>query len=274
MVDAVLLVLREVLEAALIVSLLLALTSKLGLHYRWSIKGLVGGLLGSAFLAFYAPSIADTFDGIGQELLNVFLYLVVIICVLWIGFIITHFYFLTVKINQGVEQTIAVQKYKYTLLTMLCCVIVSFSLAREGSEVWIYFSSFQVHSQAFYSALVGAAIGVGIGVSLGAIAYYCLVFMHQKHFIPGFLVVMTLLAGGLSLQVAKQFLQIGLIDSNGPMWDSSFLIDEQSWAGELLYALFGYDAQPTAIQAYFYLAAALPMLLTFLYCWWFARWKK
>ncbi|RYY75467.1 MAG: hypothetical protein EOO52_08700 [Gammaproteobacteria bacterium] len=266
MVDAVLLILREVLEAALIVSLLLALTYKLGISYRWSISALLAGFLGSMFLAYLAPFITEAMDGRGQELLNACLYMIVIICVLWVGFGVTTIYFLRKKCHQP-DSELHIEKNKQDLLTILCALVVSFSLAREGSEIWIYFSSFDIQSQSFFSALIGAAIGIGIGMSLGGITYYALVFMRNKYFLPGFIIVVTLLAGGLSLQIAKQFLQIGLLESNGPLWDSSFLINEKSWLGELLYALFGYDAQPTAIQSYFYLAATSPMLLAFFYCW-------
>lgn len=274
MVDAVVLILREVLEAALIISLLLALTFKLGLGHRWSITALIGGFIGSASLAHYAPLIADSFDGRGQELLNVVLYLVVVISVLWIAFTVMHFYIVIEKIYKNTDQSMTLRKAKYYPLIILSSLVVSFSLAREGSEIWIYFSSFQIQSQAFYAALIGAAIGLGIGSSLGAIAYYFLVFMNDKYFALTFLAVIMLLAGGLSPQIAKQFLQIGFLDSNGPIWDSSFLIDEKSWAGELLHALVGYDAQPTAIQAYFYLAAVMPIVLAFFYYWLFAREKK
>ncbi|MET0357007.1 MAG: FTR1 family protein [Cellvibrio sp.] len=266
MVDAVLLILREVLEAALIVSLLLALTYKLNLHYQWSLAALGCGLLGSVTLAHYASSIAEALDGQGQELLNIVLYTVVIICVLWVGFLITRAYFFQ-REESDFGKKLSIKNNSAYFLIVLSSVIVSFSLAREGSEIWIYFSGFAIQSQSFYSVLIGAAIGVGIGMSLGAITYYLLAFMQEKYFTPVFLIVITLLSGGLSLQVAKQFMQIGVLDSNGPLWNSSFLVEEKSWVGELLYALFGYDAQPNAVQAYFYIAATLPMVISVIWNW-------
>ncbi len=188
----------------------------------------------------------------------------------WGALLMISIFFTQHHHKNSAGQSIAMLKKTPYSLIILCSVIVSFSLAREASEIWIYFSSFQFQSQAFYFASIGAAIGVGIGMSLGGIIYYLLVFMREKYFIPGFLLVVTLLAGGLSMQVAKQLMQIGLLDSSGPLWDSSFLINEQSWMGELLYALFGYDAQPTATQGFFYLAATLPMVIGFLWHWQFA----
>ncbi len=150
-------------------------------------------------------------------------------------------------------------------LSLLFVIIVSCSLMREGSEVWIYLSSFTQKPDALTSALIGAIIGTGIGLSLGAITYYLLVFMRRQFFLPTFLVIATLLVGGLSMQIAKQLLQIGLLDSAEPLWDSSFIVAEQSWLGELLYALLGYDAQPTPIQIIFYGAAIAPILLAGLF---------
>jgi high-affinity iron transporter len=271
MVDAVILILREVLEAALIVSLLLALTHKLKLHYRWSLFALAGGFMGSALLAHYAPVVAEALDGRGQELLNAALYLTVIASLLLAGVFVSKSYF-TKRLKTGQHHIVDYQN-NFTL-AILCGLIVSFSLAREGSEIWIYFSSFEIKSQAFYATLTGAVIGLGIGMSLGGIMYYLLIFMRDKYFIPGFLALVTVLAGGLSMQIAKQFMQVGLLDSNGPLWDSSFLINERSWVGELLYALFGYDAQPTTIQVIFYVAATLPILLCVVWHWHSAKDKS
>jgi high-affinity iron transporter len=41
------------------------------------------------------------------------------------------------------------------------------------------------------------------------------------------------------------------------MWDTSFLLSEQSLAGRVLHTLIGYTAQPAGIQLVFYLATLL-----------------
>ncbi|QEY10814.1 FTR1 family protein [Cellvibrio sp. KY-YJ-3] len=252
MVDAVLLVLREVLEAALMFSLLLALSRQYELRLVWSLWALLIGVLGSWFLAHNAYAIADALEGTGQEILNAGLYAVVAL-----SFILLALMLMPQLYKQETLQRLS--------LSLLFVIIVSFSLMREGSEVWIYLSSFTQKPDALTSALIGAIIGTGIGLSLGAITYYLLVFMRRQFFLPTFLVIATLLAGGLSMQIAKQLLQIGLLDSAEPLWDSSFIVAEQSWLGELLYALLGYDAQPTPIQIIFYGAAIAPILLAGLF---------
>lgn len=262
MLDAVLLILREVLEAALILSLLLALGKKLRLNYHWSFVALAIGVAGSWLLAHFAYDIADAMEGMGQELLNAALYCAVILCVIALALSILPLAF-TCSTDSSTNR--AQVKNRAGLFYNLFVIIVSFSLMREGSEIWIYLSAFAHNPNAMSSALMGAAIGTGIGMSLGAIIYYVFVFMRENYFLPVFLVVITLLAGGLSMQVAKQLMQIGLLDSGAPLWDSSFLVDEHSWLGELLYALVGYDSRPAPIQGIFYLFTVAPILLTSLW---------
>jgi high-affinity iron transporter len=260
MVDAVLLVLREVLEAALIISLLLALSRQLQLRGHWGLVALTFGFIGSWLLAQYAYGVADAFDGTGQELLNSILYLAVILSIIGLNLLLLLHALPLISNKLKGAFLFQVASARYWLLYGFFVVTVSFSVAREGSEIWIYLSSFTHQANTLYPALIGAVIGAGIGMSLGAITYYSLVFMRVRFFLPVFLLIMTLLAGGLSMQIAKQLMQVGLLDSTAPLWDTSFLVSEQSWVGELLYALLGYDAKPTMTQALFYLSAITPIL--------------
>lgn len=271
MVDAVLLVLREVLEAALIMSLLLALSHKLHLRFRWSLSALLLGFIGSWLLAQYTYEITDAMDGTGQELLNAVLYFAVVLSVVFLGLLILPLAFApALEIHMNAPNSLTSGGH-HRLIYGLFIIIVSFSVAREGSEIWIYLSGFANQTDALSSVYIGAAIGTGIGMSLGAITYYAFAFMRKKYFLPIFLVVITLLAGGLSMQIAKQFMQMGLLNSTAPLWDSSFLVNEHSWLGELLYALLGYDARPAPIQGMFYLLTVAPILLACLWHAWRLR---
>jgi high-affinity iron transporter len=273
MVDAVLLVLREVLEAALIMSLLLSLSHKLQLRFRWSLSALLLGFIGSWLLAQYTYEITNAMDGTGQELLNATLYFAVVLSVVFLGLLILPLAFasaLDVRMNDPASLTVCSH---HRLIYSLFIIIVSFSVAREGSEIWIYLSGFANQIDALSSAYIGAAIGTGIGMSLGAITYYAFALMRKKYFFPIFMIVITLLACGLSMQIAKQLMQIGMLDSGAPLWDSSFLVNEHSWFGELLYALVGYDSRPTPIQGFFYLLTITPILVSVIWHAWRLRVK-
>jgi high-affinity iron transporter len=247
MLDAVLLVLREVLEAALFVSLLLALGVRLGLAWHWERVAIPLGLLASWLLGRTAGAVAEAFEGTGQELLNAALYFSAILSFVAIDTLL-------VPAIAGRQHAAAAKPRVWYGLFVL---IVVGSMAREGSEVWIYLSSFVGDPSAMSAAITGGLIGTGIGLSLCALVYYAFFFLGRRTFLVTFFVLAMLVVGGLSMQVAKLGLQTGWLDSGRPVWDTSWIVSERSWLGQLLHALFGYDANPDSVQASFYLAALL-----------------
>jgi high-affinity iron transporter len=268
MLSAVILVLREVVEAALIISLLLALTYNLRLTRRWSLVAFIGGCIGSWLLAKYAYAIAGAFDGVGQELLNNLIYLVVIVCVYCICVITLPLVFVRRTPSEGasgVMQPLGLSASVRSILFGLLIITVSLPMAREGSEIYIYLSSFTAQPDALSSVLLGGAIGAGIGLSLGAIAYYAFIFCPDKIFLPIFFITISLIIGGLSMQIVKAFMQIGWLESEAPLWDSSWLVSEVSLTGELLYALIGYEAKPTLLQVLVYSLTVIPVPLLLLW---------
>src|SRR2546421_11588405 len=64
------LVFREVLEAALVVSVVFAATRGVPGRGRWIGAGIAAGVMGAVAVAMSAGLIADAAQGMGQELLN------------------------------------------------------------------------------------------------------------------------------------------------------------------------------------------------------------
>jgi len=244
MLIAVMLVLREVLEAALFVSLLLALGTQLQLRWRWERLAIPLGVAASWTLGHYAYPIMAAFDGMGQELLNATLYGVAILC----------FVALAVTLIPTMRAGHVTARMDRRLLYPAFVVIVTASMAREGSEIWLYLSSFAGDRSALTTALMGGAIGTGIGLSLCTLVYYFFAFLPQQAFLRLFVVLATLVAGGLSMQMAKLGMQSGYLLSGDALWDTGWLVNERSWLGQLFHALFGYDANPEAAQVAFYAA--------------------
>jgi high-affinity iron transporter len=261
MVDAVLLILREVLEASLVITMLMVMSRKLSIALNWIIPALALGIVSSWLLADFAYAIADALEGTGQEWTNVLLYFWVIIAFMLIAYIITPLLF---SAPDGVKHIAlndeSINPHK-KLLLLSSVFAVGLSLAREVAEIWVYLGGFLHQPDLLRSALTGGFIGLGIGMSLGAIIYYLLIFISARVFLAILFVFLTFLCGGLSMQIAKQLLQIGFLDSAGPLWDTSNIVNEHSWLGELLYALVGYDSTPNGVQVIFYCSAVVPLLL-------------
>ncbi|TMK28847.1 MAG: hypothetical protein E6G69_13260 [Alphaproteobacteria bacterium] len=80
--------------------------------------------------------------------------------------------------------------------------------------------------------------------------------MRHLFSVTGWLIL--LLAAGMASQGAAFLLQADLLPPLGQsLWDTSFLLSEQSLTGRVLHTLIGYTAQPAGIQVVFYLATLL-----------------
>src|SRR5512141_558467 len=83
MLATAIIVFREVLEAALVVSIVLAATRGVVRRGLWVSGGVLGGLLGATAVALFADAIASAASGVGQELLNAAILFLAVIMLAW-----------------------------------------------------------------------------------------------------------------------------------------------------------------------------------------------
>lgn len=229
LLNSVIFVLREVLEAALIISVLLALSQNQGLSKKWLVPAVFVGLVFAGIYASQLSLISSYFAGVGQELVNAGLHLLI------------YFFILL---------TIILLKYSKTkslaILTMIGCVV--FASVREASEVIIYLVGFISMPDLFSNVIIGSIIGAGIGLSVGVLFYYGIAYARPDIGLFFGLFLLVLIAGGMVSQAIQLLTQADFISSQGAIWDSTFLVDERSLFGQLLYALIGYESTPTLVQ--------------------------
>lgn len=70
MTDAVVIVLREVLEAMLLICMLMASSTAMGYRFRWMMLALLLGVCGATAYALRLEQISMAFEGFGQEIVN------------------------------------------------------------------------------------------------------------------------------------------------------------------------------------------------------------
>jgi high-affinity iron transporter len=95
---------------------------------------------------------------------------------------------------------------------------------------------------------VGSLIGACIGFSVGVLIYYLLVAQPSERALPVSLVLLFLIAAGMSSQATRLLIQADWISTAGALWNTSAFLSEESLLGQLLYALVGYEASPAAIE--------------------------
>ena len=83
MLAVAVIVFREVLEAALIVSIVMAASVGVAGRTHWVAGGTGAGFLGACLVAMFAASIADAFQGSGQEILNAGILLLAVCMLGW-----------------------------------------------------------------------------------------------------------------------------------------------------------------------------------------------
>ena len=109
--------------------------------------------------------------------------------------------------------------------------------------------------------LAGASIGLGIGVSMGVFFYHSIGAIPESKARWCLLVLLALVAAGMSLQASQFLLQADLLPTTTVLWDSSEWLPESSLVGQLLYALLAYEASPSNLQVGIYTVCLALMLL-------------
>lgn len=254
--------LRESLEAALLISILMAITYKSGLSRLWIVAALAISFVLSGISAALLESITNLFDGLGQELMNAALLMLINLVML----LIYIFYLPLVPLPTGTQR----RDNAGSSLPLLFVIATIISITHEGGELSVFSYGYMATRQSITALLTGGTIGVAIGASVGAIIYYLLVMMPDRTANRVFPVILALIASGMSLQAATYLVQAGWLPATPPVWDSSFLVAEDSLAGQLLYALFDYEATPDRFQCGFYLAS----ISCFLVAVGLSRWRR
>ena len=83
MLATLLLVFREVLEAALIISIVAAATRGVSRRSAWIGGGIALGVVGAMIVAAFASGIAGAMSGMGQEFFNAFVLLAAVLMIGW-----------------------------------------------------------------------------------------------------------------------------------------------------------------------------------------------
>ncbi len=234
MLSALIIILREVLEAGLIISALLAALRIKRVASRGLLAGIGGGLLGAVLIATNMDAISNVGDGIGQELLNALLDLLIIVML-------------------AASNAAGLLDRARPLLGAFAAGAIACAISREFSEIAIYASGFSASFSAFMPVLIGGTIGTGIGLSIGALLYYLLVYQPPRRALAITSTLLALLAAGMAAEAIGYFDQAGLTLGQPPFWDTTRWLAEDSLGGQLLHALIGYEATPTPLQlgAYF-----------------------
>jgi high-affinity iron transporter len=250
MLAIAIIVFREVLEAALIVSIVMAASAGIAGRNRWVGYGLLGGVSGAATVALFAASIAETFAGVGQELLNASILFLAVVMLGWHNvWMAQHGRELAQK-ARAVSHAVTAGTRPLSALAL----ITGAAVLREGSETVLFVYSVAAGAtDGLTSMISGALVGMAGGIAVGIALYAGLLRMPVDRLFAVTSWMVLLLAAGLAAQGAGFLTQADVLPSLGSnLWDTSAVLSESSILGKVLHTLIGYVAQPSGIQLLFY----------------------
>ena len=154
MLGSAVIIFREVLEAALIIGLILAVTRDVPGRRRYVFMGLAGGLSGAVLLALFGDLIAPLAQGMGAEIVNASILLTAVVMLSWhLVWMKKHSYAINhhirqmgAKIESG-EQSISVIGF-----------IIGLAILREGSEAVLFLFGLSASGASAMSLFIGALL--------------------------------------------------------------------------------------------------------------------
>lgn len=246
MFAAALIVFRESLEAALIISIMAAATRGIPARGRWMLAGVLAGLCGATVVAAGMGAMSDMAEGMGQELFNA------AVLILAVGMLAWHNIWMSVH---GREMAARAQSAARSVKEGTCeCsvifIVIALAVLREGSETVLFLYSLATSSEDGLRTTIGGGLsGLAAGSLVGVLLYAGLLRIPLRWFFSITGVLVMLLAASMASQAARFLIQADLLPSYGsPLWDTSATLSQTSALGLLLHGLIGYEAQPAGMQ--------------------------
>lgn len=250
MLSALIIVFREVLEAALVIGIVCAATRGVRGRGVMVTLGVGAGIVGAVLVALGAERISELAEGMGQELFNASILLTVVVMlgahILWMS---RHGEALARDAGRAGESVRTGEKPPRIL-----AALVGFAVLREGSEVVLFLYGIAAGGATVGAMFAGSAAGVVLGALVGLALYSGLLTIPSRHLFAVSSALLILLAAGMAGQAAKFLIQADYLPALSYLWDTSWLVANDSVLGQVLATLVGYDAKPAGMQLLFYLA--------------------
>ena len=259
MLSSLLLALREGLEAALIIGILLGAVQKMNLqHLRvWVWSGVAAAVVLSTGAAIGLNAIGAKFEGRGEEIFEGVMMVLAAGLLTWMIFWMhRHARYSRQNLEAGVRKAAASESRGALFLLAFTAV------GREGIELALFLMAARFASEPV-SALLGALAGLALAGLLGYVIFASTFRLNLQRFFQVTNVLLLLFAAGLLAHGVHEFNEAGGIPGIiEHVYDINWLVPEKSTVGLLFTALFGYNGNPslTEMLAYIFYLTGLGMV--------------
>jgi high-affinity iron transporter len=140
------------------------------------------------------------------------------------------------------------------------------SVAREGLETALLFIAVVFRGSASLGPgpAIGFVAGLAVAIAIGVAIFVAGVRVDLRRFFTWTGVLLIFVAAGLCAFAVGAFAEAGIIDKGAAVFDLGSLLPETSPLGTVLSGLFGYRAAPSALELAAYFGYLIPVLALFL----------
>jgi high-affinity iron transporter len=257
MLPTFLLSLREGLEAALIIGIVLGALTKIrrddlsSAVWLGTLSAVIISILTAVILTRFGMSLEETAEQIFEGITMLIAAGILTWMIFWMS---KQARFLKSELEAGVNKA-AASTGKRAMFWLAFVAVV-----REGVELAFFitaafFAGDQIQlTSNIIQTLAGTILGLGTAVLLGWTLFATTVRLDLRRFFQVTGILLILFAAGLVAHGIHEFNEVGWIPAViEPVWDVNTILDETSLAGQLLKTLFGYNGNPslTEMIAYF-----------------------
>ena len=256
MLQIIFIIWRESIEALLVVGIVYSWLKQLNDQHRRSgmlflYIGVILGLFVAVFLGVALLDLYAWFPDNGQDYLQVATTLIAAIMIIYmVHWMRTHSKMLKKDMQDTLEKSYHSRRWGFAII-----LVTAMAIAREGSEtvVFIYALGFGQHGMISMNMLFAWLSGF----ILAGITFYLFQigqkFLSWRYFFKITEILLLLVVAGLISTCVDHLISLGLLPViKDRIWDSSFLLSDQSTAGRIIANLTGYRAQPALISVLVY----------------------
>lgn len=250
MVSALLITLREGLEAALIIGIVLGYLGKIGDRrsalYAWG--GAVIAAVFSALLAIAMRLIGAELETPFEQLFEGTTMLLAVLVLTWMIFWMRYqARFMKKDLERRIDSAVNTgQNWGIFLLTFLAVI-------REGVETALFLAA-NAFAADGASTLIGALLGLALAGAAGVLIYVYAVRLNLALFFDFTSLLLIVFSAGLLAHGVHEFQEIGLLPIlSNPAWDLRLILNNDSLPGSVLRSLFGYNDNPSILEVTTYL---------------------
>lgn len=241
--------LREGLEASLIVGILLAYLKQVGAlrHGRFVWGGVGTAVAASVLFLLGLRGVGAEFEGATEQVFEGGTMGLAAGVLTWMIFwMMRQARLIKSELQRGVDRALA-EGAAWGLF-----LLAFFAVVREGVETALLLQA-AAFAAAGQSTVIGAVLGLAFAVGLGVLVYAFGVRIDLRSFFAFTAIVLLLFAAGLASHAAHEFAEAGLLpELVEHVYDVRRVLSHEEGLGALLRALFGYSHAPSLLEVFVY----------------------